>query len=357
MKVFPMEKYFKTNMKPHQYKNIIEALSLSNIIRKLSGISIFILHIRPDNRIIRKFTWLGFSFFLFWYAIYLYCIYVAHADDQTVLRILYNTKVQRYGDDYERISSSLYVIFALWKIPFSLNADNTFMELVVSVDKTLEDLGENVNYTQDAHMALNMSIFQLLIFLLRLVSIWATLTRLNISIPMERLHQVIFSDALAFIIVAHYCFFLKVVRGRYVHINKVLEDVKNQKSWEYKLFARSSMTVQKPVGLQDKYVCEKIKACAKMYGMLHKVCDATNRVFGSMLMVTTLISFSHIVIYMFYFMEATAAGLFHDVQKYVVFLVYVGWQIGYAVVMVFLVVLVSERAMFEVSLEISNTFR
>lgn len=351
MKVYPMNKYFKTTMEKHKYKNIVEALELSNIIRKLNGIAIFVLKASSDNRILRKFSLFGLICYLLWYAFYLYCTYKAHAEDQTVLRILYNTKVQRYGDDYERISSTLYVVFALWKIPYSLYTNNNFIGIIVQVDKALEELGEDVDYTQDAHLALKMTIFQLIMYLLRLLTIWASLSRLNVSMPAERLYQVIYSDALAFIATSHYCFFLKVVRGRYERINKVLEDIKNHKSWEYKLFTRNSLVgnVHKPIGLQEKYVCEKIRACAKMYGMMYKVTDAINRMFGAILMVTVFVSLTYITIYMFYFMEATAAGLFHDVEKYIVFLMYVAWQIGYGISIIFLIVYVSERAVYAVS--------
>ncbi|KAJ8732178.1 hypothetical protein PYW08_014908 [Mythimna loreyi] len=242
----------------------------------------------------------------------------------------------------------LYVIFALWKIPFCLNTNNLFMDIVVKVDKDLEDLGEDVDYTQDAHLALNISIFQLVIYLFRFLSIWTSLSRLNVPMPLERLFQVIYSDALADIATAHYCFFLKVVRGRYERINKVLDEIKNHKSWEYKLFSRinTGANVHKAIGLQDKYVCEKIKACAKMYGMLYKVTDATNVMFGAILVATISVSLNDIIIYMFYFMEATAAGLFHDVEKYIVFVIYVTWQIVYGIVIIYLLVYVSERAVY-----------
>ncbi|KAJ8732609.1 hypothetical protein PYW07_015208 [Mythimna separata] len=341
-----MGKYFKTTMKKREYKNIIEALESSNIIRKLSGISIFVLKIDPDNRITRKFCVYGMLGFLIWFALFLYCTIQAHAENQTVLRILYNTKVQRYGDDYERISATLYVLFALWKIPYSLNTNNQFIEIVVKVDKALEALGEDVDYTQDAHLALILSIFQLTVNLFRLLSIWTSFNRLNLLVPLERLYQVVYSDALAFIAAAHYFFYLKVVRGRYERINKVLEEIKNHKSWEYKLFSRTNTvgSVHKAIGLQDKYVCEKIQACAKMYGMLYQVTDAINIMFGTILTATIFVSLNDIIIYMFYFMEATAARLFYDVEKYVVFLIYVAWQMAYGISIIYFIVYVSERA-------------
>ncbi|KAJ8732608.1 hypothetical protein PYW07_015207 [Mythimna separata] len=222
------------------------------------------------------------------------------------------------------------------------------MEIVVKVDKALEDLGEDVDYTKDAHLALNISICQLAVYLFRFLTIWTSLSRLNVPIPLERLYQVLYSDALAFIAAAHYDFFLKVVRGRYDRINKVLEDIKNHKSWEYKLFAQTNTvgSVHKAIGLQDKYVCEKIQACAKMYGMLYKMTDISNRTFGGILVATIFVSLTDIIINMFYFMEATAAGLFHDVERYIVFLIYVAWQIAYGIGIIYLIVYISEGAVY-----------
>ncbi|CAH1644182.1 unnamed protein product [Spodoptera littoralis] len=333
-----------------KYNNIVEALEPSNFMRKSIGISIFILNRTPSHTVVRKFSFYGFICYLFWYCLYIYCTYKAFVEDQTILRILYNTKVQRYGDDYERLSSMLFVIFGLWKIPFGLNINNRFMEIVVEVDKSLEVLGENVNYKKDAHLALMMSILQCTVYLFRWASIWGALSYLDVPIPMERLYQVIYSDSLAAIVAAHYFFFLRVIRGRFSYINKVLRDIKSHKSWEYKLFARGNMMVnaQKVEGLQEKYICDKIRACAKMYGKLYKVTEATNRLFGSMCMITLFVSLAYIVIYMFYFMEATAAGLFRDVDRYVVFVIYVAWQIFYPVGVTVLIVFVSELAVFEV---------
>lgn len=350
MKVKPLDNYFKKPIKMRKYSNIVEALELSNFMRKTIGISIFILNRTPSNTIVRKFSFYGMVCFVFWYCLYIYCTYKAFVEDQTVLRILYNTKVQRYGDDYERLSSMLFVIFGLWKIPFGLNINNRFMEIVVEVDMSLEELGENVDYKKDARLALMMSILQCVMFFFRLGSIWGALSYLDVPVPMERLYQVIYSDSLAVVMAAHYFFFLRVIRGRFGYINKVLRDIKSHKSWEYKLFARGNMMVnaQKVEGLQEKYICEKIRACAKMYGKLYKVTEATNRLFGSMCMITLFVSLTYIVVYMFYFMEATAAGLFRDVDRYIVFVIYVAWQIFYPVGVIVQIVFVSELAVYEV---------
>lgn len=346
-----LNKYIREAFVMRKYKNILEALYVSKIIRKVCGISIFVLDITPDNRIVRKFTLLGFICFLLWYSLYFYSTFKAQDDDQSILRKIYSTKVQRYGDDFERISSTIYVIFAMWKIPYSLSRNIRFMEIMINVDKSLEKLGENVDYNRDARSAFNMAMAQVIICLVRLFSIWATLSDLDVSIPLESMYQVLFSDALALVSSAHFCFFLMVIEGRFKYINKVLAEIKSHKSWEYKIFVRSNMTasVQKAVGLQDRYICEKIRACAQIYGMLYKVTDATNKMFGTMLVLTMLVYLAYIILYMFYFMEATAAGLFHDVPRYIVFLVYVFWQIGYAIVIIFLIVYCSEGALYEVS--------
>ncbi|XP_047020137.1 putative gustatory receptor 28a isoform X2 [Helicoverpa zea] len=329
--------------------NIIEALSRTNFFRRFSGISVFTLKLSADNRVIRGFSKFGFTCFLTWLSLYIYCTYRAHAEDQTVLRVLFSTKVQRYGDDYERISSTIYVIFAFWKIPFRLNINNGFMGMVVKVDKALEELGATVNYNFDALLALSMSISQTSLCVTRLLSVWLTLRHLGVPVPSEKMFQVILSDSLALIATAHYSFFLTVLRSRFRHMNKILQDIKNHKSWEHKLFIRGSMfsNPQKAVSLQDKFICEKIKACANIHAMLYKMTDLINKVFGSILMVTILIYQTYTVWFMFSFMEATAAGLFHDVERYVVFCINVFWEIGYATFITFMVIYVSERAVYE----------
>ncbi|PZC85280.1 hypothetical protein B5X24_HaOG200646 [Helicoverpa armigera] len=331
--------------------NIIEALSRTNFFRRFSGISVFTLKLSADNRVIRGFSKFGFTCFLTWLSLYIYCTYRAHAEDQTVLRVLFSTKVQRYGDDYERISSTIYVIFAFWKIPFRLNINNGFMGMVVKVDKALEELGATVNYNFDALLALSMSISQTFLCVTRLLSVWLTLRHLGVPVPSEKMFQVILSDSLALIATAHFSFFLTVLRCRFRHMNKILQDIKNHKSWEHKLFIRGSMfsNPQKAVSLQDKFICEKIKACANIHAMLYQMTDLTNKVFGSILMVTILIYQTYTIWFMFSFMEATAAGLFHDVERYVVFCINVFWEIGYATFITFMVIYVSERAVYEVS--------
>ncbi|XP_026729411.1 uncharacterized protein LOC113495039 [Trichoplusia ni] len=346
-----VKKYLKKRFKMKKYNNIVEALYVSKIIRKIAGISIFVLKVTPDNQITKEFTLFGFTFFVLWYVIYFYSTYIAHAEDQTIVRNIYSTKVQRYGDDLERIISSVFVVFAMWKIPVSFSRSISFMEVICNVDRAFESLGESIDYNRDAKSSFFMSIIQLVIYLIRLFTTWASLGYVEIPIQSERMFQVMYSDALALISTTHFCFFLIVVQSRFKYVNKVLEEIRSQKSWEYKLFARSNLAtvnVQKAVILQERYICKKIRACAKIYSMLYKVTEATNKMFGVLLTFTIFVSLCYIILYMFYFMEATAAGLFHDVPRYMVFLIYVSWQIFYSLGIVVFVVFTCEQAMFEV---------
>nr|XP_049702862.1 putative gustatory receptor 28a [Helicoverpa armigera] len=349
MKVPVKNKYFSAPFKLDGCKNIVEALSRSNFFRRLGGISVFVLKVGSDNRVTREISTYGLLFYIVWYAIYVYCTYKAHYEDQTILRIIYSTKLQRYGDDYERISSTAFIIFAYYKIPFGVNINKVFISMTVDLDKALENLGENVDYRLDALLALVISISQIALSTTRFFSIWLTIYQLDVPIPLERMHQVICSDTLALIATAHYCFYVKVIKSRFQHMNKILEDIKNHKSWEYKLFTRGSMVanVQKAKGLEDKYICEKIKACGKIHSMLYKMIEANNKMFGSMIMLTVLVYISYITLYMFYFMEATAAGLFHHPDKYAVLFIYVLWEIGYASVTIYVIVYISEYAAYE----------
>ncbi|XP_075971101.1 putative gustatory receptor 28a [Anticarsia gemmatalis] len=348
MRVNKIRKHIEKSFRIRQYRNLIEALCLSKYVRKVSGITVLDLE-NTEKGIVTKFSLLGFVFFVIWYSLYFFCTYKAHIEDQTILRYMYNTRVQRYGDDCERITSIVYVLVAMWKIPFCLSGNRTIMQIIINSDKILESLGEKVDYNKDAYSASAIAFGQLIIYLVRLFSIWLTLHNLNVDIPSERMYQVVFSDSLALIVTAYYCFFLVVLRGRFRYANKVLKEINSHTSWEYKIFVRGKMTsnVQKAGNLQDKYISEKIKTCARVYGMLYKVVMAMNEVFGLMLVMTMFVCLIYIILYMFYFMEATAGGLFHDLPKYIDFSIYVFWQAAYAVGILYVIVYFCECVMRE----------
>lgn len=134
-------------------------------------------------------------------------------------------------------------------------------------------------------------------------------------------------------------------------INKLLRDIKERKAWEYTVFVVHSKpcTIEKANELQDKYVCDKIKACAKIYSMLYIANRTTKLMFGFTLLLTMFFCILYIILYLFYFMEATASGLFHDTRIYVYFLAYVLWQIAYALGVIYSLIFFSEATVKEVS--------
>ncbi|CAB3243891.1 unnamed protein product [Arctia plantaginis] len=262
---------------------------------------------------------------------------------------MFDTKMQRYGDDSEKITSLVYVVLAMWKLPFGLFGNSSIVKIIMDADKALENLGEKVDYNRDALSASSIFVGLVIVQLLRLFSIWLILKNLNINIPAARVYQAVFSDTLALIVTSFYCYFLSVLRNRYRYANKVLAEINSHKAWEYKIFVRGRMptNMHKAENLQDRLISEKIKSCAKIYGMFYKVVVGVNDVFGFILLMTTLVSLIYVILYLFYFLEATSAGLFHDLPKYIDFCIYVFWQAAYGIAIVFLIVLFCEGVMRE----------
>lgn len=335
-----------------KYANIVEATYPSKWFQKLLGISVIVLYSTPGNRIKTRFSLFGFAFFIIWHSLYFYCTYRAHNEDQTILRTIYTTKLNRYGDDFERFSSIFYVLYTMWKIPFCLSGDRAFMQEIVDLDKAIENMGEIVDYSKNALSTLIILLAQIGTYLFRMFCIWLTLENLDISVPSEKLYQLVFTDVMSLILTSYYCIYLMILSDRYKYINKVLSDIKTRTSWEYKLFVRRNISVdmRKVEDLKERNICEKIKTCARIYAMIYKSTETLNKIFGIGLFVTLLLYFIYIILYMFYFMEATATGLFHDLKKYCDFLVCVAWQMSHALLIIIVNIYFSESTMREVNI-------
>ncbi|KAJ0180018.1 hypothetical protein K1T71_004609 [Dendrolimus kikuchii] len=327
-----MKIFFKRTSTPKRYSNLVEASYSSRIVREISGVEMFVLKSTPGNQIVSTFSVLGFTGFVIWYGIFFYCTFKANLEKQTILRSIYNTKLDHYGDDFEEIASIFYVLYGMIKIPIRISGNTRFMQGIVALDKELENLGEIMDYNKSSFYALLIAIGQVLVFLSRMVCIWASLYNLNGVVPTERLYQVVVTDETALIISAHFCYYLVLLKDRWQRINKILSEIQARKSWEYKLFIRSKMApnIKKVEELQERQICEKIRLCAKIYSMLYKSSKTLNKIFGFALVLTMLLYLLYIILYMFYFMEATASGLFHEVTKFVDFLIYVFWQMSHA---------------------------
>lgn len=339
-----MNKYFKKSKKIRKYNNYVEATHATLSIKKIFGMAVF-EYKTTQGTIVSKFTYWGLVCFLFWYSLFIYCAYTAYTKDQSILRLLYDTKLKQYGDDYERIATTIYVAYAMWKLPFSLNANTDYVQYNFDIDKSIESLGVSIDYDKFAIRALIFSLSHLLVFFARGMCMWVTIGHLDTKVPHERMFQVAYTDVIALMISGYYCFSVATLRERYSMVNSILNEIKAQKCWEYSLFVRGKPTnMDKTVELQEQYICKKIRMCAKIHCMLFKVSKRLCDIFGFAIVVTMFFSFSVIVLYMFYFMEATASCLFHDLRMYVFFLMYVFWQTAYAISVVFIIVLFSENA-------------
>ncbi|KAI5643797.1 7tm chemosensory receptor domain-containing protein [Phthorimaea operculella] len=278
-----------------------------------------------------------------------YSSYKTFRDDLTVLRELYTTRLKHYGDAFERIVSTLYVTLVFWKIPFDSVLRLGYVKELLNINANIEAIGVKLNHKIDVRNFTVGTVVQVISGFTRLLSVWIMLWYLKSKAPIEVLLQASGTNILAMILTSHYCFYTRYLYSRHKIINGVLAEIRDRKSWEQLVLVRSKQAVnlQKVREYQDKYICEKIRACAKAYGLLFDSVESILSMFGFSLVCTFLYCLLYIVLYLFYFMEATAGGLFHDTQRYTYFLIYVFWQIVYAVGVIFLNVHFSDATVVE----------
>ncbi|XP_072941141.1 putative gustatory receptor 28b [Epargyreus clarus] len=337
--------------KRKSYSNYVGASSFIQFVRKIVGVSVYTLKISPSGLVTAHFTYLGFICFVMWYSTYFYCVYIIYYSDQTILRSLYNTKLLHYGDEVERISTTIFVLYTMGKLPFDMKINCEYVQELIDIDKAINSLGKTINYSKNARLAIVAAVAQMLISFARTLSIWMALANLTISIPLEKVFQIVHSDELALITTAQYCIFLHELKCRYKIVNRVLDTVETPETPVFNLLVatRKKKAERAPCTLQfqDKQASEKIKICGKIYGMLHNASETANSKFGLSIALTMFMCLILVVLYLFYFMEATASGLFHDFQKYANFLTHVFWQIGFAVGIIYLSVYFCENTVRE----------
>ncbi|XP_059048409.1 putative gustatory receptor 28b [Achroia grisella] len=331
-----------------KYYNVLEALSLTNLILKLTGYQVIALnHSKYDTE--SMFSFLGLFSFVIWSCLYFYCVYNSHVTDQTVVRLMFNSKLKQYGDIYEEFATTFYFLYMMWKLGFDLFATPRFAKTIIAADKMISDIGMLLDYNKDRWLTIATVVIVIFTCMLRSISLWFVISNINMPIPYEKLFQNIYSDNLALIVSCFYWYHLFLLRERYMMLNKVLIDIKNKNSWEYMIFVRRKpVDMNKACQLEDKYVSEKIKSSAKICSILYSASEIINELFGFALYITLLFCMNYIIIYMFYFMEATAMGLFHNMQLYLDFLVYIFWQIMYSTVILFINVYCAEYTVFVV---------
>ncbi|XP_039749230.1 putative gustatory receptor 28b [Pararge aegeria] len=328
-------------------ENIVETAYFIRFIRKLAGASVITIEYTPENTVAPAFTWFGFITFVVWYTSYFFCLYKIGTEDQTILRVLYNTRLQRYGDDVERFTVSVFMLYAMWKVPFDLSGSTDDVQLILDIDKAFYQLKEAVYYSNSLFLAFLLFLIQVSISGTRIFSVWMSLHS-STSMPVEKVFQMVFSDAVIYIITAQYCSYLLILKRRYKFVNRALNSIRLRTSSEFFKFRFQQETVLNGnFMVQDKYLCKNIKACGRIYGMLYTATETANKKFGLVMLMMMFMTLLFTILYLYYFMEATASGLFHDPEKYIDFLIYVFWQIGYAVSVMLVCIYFSEATVRE----------
>ncbi|CAH2107547.1 unnamed protein product [Euphydryas editha] len=332
-------------LRPKRLVNIVDSSYLIRYLRKFAGASVFTIESNSCGVISTTFTLFGFICFILWYSTYFYCLYKIHVDDQTILRSLYDTKLKHYGDEVERIMHTMFILYAIWKVPFDLSDSAKDMQLIVDIDKAMKNLVGEIDYSRHLHLAIVICLSQFIISGTRVFSIWVSLFNLGRSMPIEKVFQMVFTDCVAFIIVTQYCTYLVILRRRYELLNNVLNSVNSSESFVLRFIP--PRTIDKTFLVQERKVCKKIKACGRIYSMLYKATETANEKFGLVLLLTMLMTLLQLVLYLYYFMEATASGLFRDLQNYIDFLIYIAWQIGFALTIIYVCIYYSEATVKE----------
>lgn len=335
-----MISHYLKNWKRKNYRNAIDANYFAKKIKILTGFAVVTMECDSNNRIVTKFRLWGFVSYIIWLVVYFYLSYITFCEDQTILRSLYNTQLKHYGDVFERFVSIVYAVYAMWKVPFNMSLNYGYVQEILDIDRAT------------FRVTFVSAMLQIVVSAARLSTVWITLKNVETHIPIEVMVRVAFYDAVVMVTSSHYYIYLILLKDRYNMINKLLRDIKERKAWEYTMYVRSKpSTYEKTDELQGKYVCEKIKDCAKIYSMLYKAHRTAKLMFGFALLLTMLFCLLYIILYLFYFMEATASGLFHDTRRYVYFLIYVFWQIAYSLGVIYFSIYFSEATVKEVRLQ------
>lgn len=330
------EEYIKTYVDSRvQPNNIIEATIVSTTLRKAAGVAVLVQGFNKFGKVKTKFSFMGLFFFIFWSSVYFYCGYVAVAEKQTILRKLYDTKLKGYGDTVEWTIATVYVVYCLWKIPFSISGNVIYIQAIVDIDNVIREIKENVDYIKCSMVSILTTMGQIVAGACHIFSLWVTQSSMSGRMPYALMYQVVLTNVMAMSTTAHYCFYLFLLRMRFLKVNDI---IRNLASAEY------SGSSVKAITLRDKSLCETLRTCSRIYAMIFQAVRAANKVFGLAIAMSMGTSFFSIILNLFYLMEATAGQLFkEDVERYTYFLVYIFWEILYAFLIILLNILVCEK--------------
>lgn len=327
-------------------RNIIQATNLSTTLRKLGGVAVYTHVLDGTGNVKSVFSCIGFFCYVFWCSIHIYCGYVSVVDNQTILRKLYNTKLQAYGDKAEWSISTMYMVYTLWKVPFSISGSPIYIQAVINIDNVIRELNENVDYIKCSSIIILSTMGQILIGTFHMFSLWVILASMSGKMPYELMYQVVVGNSLALMTTSHYCFYMFLLKDRYAKINNIISNVNiasNPKS-------PKSPKIPKSTAVTDKSMCETLRTCARLYAMVSQAVRAANKVFGLAIVLTMGIGLLSIILNLFYLMEATAGELFKtDLTKYTYLFIYLIWEIIYSISIIFLNIMFCEKAKKAVS--------
>ncbi|XP_048485051.1 putative gustatory receptor 28b [Plutella xylostella] len=319
------------------------------LVLQLIGISVFEVYYDKSNKLAKRVSYLGIFGSLFWLGSFGFSAIHACVNDHTILRAYYDTKLKNYGDAYERITSLLYSETVILKVALQVSSCLPFTQYIVDIDKTLASRGVKVDYQHKKTFFITT--LQLIPVVLRALTICATLWAIDAVIPVDRIFQLTLTDGVSLMATTFYCHYLYLLMDRYKHINEILSGVKEEVTSKVRIDAATIILENDNFNLENarrtEDNCERIRLSSKVHSMLFKATATVNEVFGMILLVTSLLPLSYIILNMFYFMEATSAGLAQDVKRYVNFLLYIAWAVLYNVLVIFMNVYFSESTVSE----------
>lgn len=335
-----LEKFIATHIEKNPKKrsdNIIEATYLYTLLKKLTGTAVFFQDITVDYKVIRKFSYLGLVGFIILYSLYYYCAYTSYIKNQSITHDLFETKLKHYGDFFEWLVATSYTTYNMYKLPFSISGCTLYLQIIVDADIILKEMGEVINYVAQAKIIFCYGLLQATVATIHLISLYICLMLVGKNLPHALICQVIISDALALATTTHYCYYLNLLKIRYKIINQRLHKMSKN---------RTNGNVR-----NERRICRDILKCGKIYDMMFKAAAAADNVFGLALIITMFTNVLFIILNMFYFMEAHVHLLFlTDFDKYVLFMIYITWEVSYAMLIIIMNIYYCEHAMNAVSL-------
>ncbi|GBP32906.1 Putative gustatory receptor 28b [Eumeta japonica] len=344
-------KHLRRHMSDKEVKrprNIIEANNLTRMIAKICGATVLERFTGPDGRVSRRFSVLGLCCFLFWFCLYFWCTCVAKSRDETIIRVMYNTKLKGYGDDTEMLLMFGLSLYNMWKIPFAFSGNVECFQRIIDIDNAIERLGVSINFSRHSKTVFRLALAQVIVSVLRLLYILVSIHTLRVDLPLHRTLHVIISNAFAVMGLMHFLNYLVVLTHRFKLVNKVLKGMTDHEDRE-KIFVTSKAYVRSNISVvREKVSSSKLKTCSRIYGMLYEATERTNELFGFMTLLTVSVAFMIIVLNMFYLMEATASGLFRKPDLYVNFLFYTLWHFCSSVGIIYFIVHFCENTTKEV---------